>query len=104
MNIGRLNRRITFLVPTTAVDDAGGQVLTYTESKEVWATVRPVSAREQIESAQVAAIFDTVFTVRYEVTFDQTYRIQYGGREFDITGFREIGMREGWEITGRARR
>lgn len=71
-----------------------------------WAEKQDVSDSERIRAAQVGATITTRFRVYYSSTLeglDPTYQIRFGNRLYDVSGVKEIGRREGLEITATAR-
>lgn len=106
MEAGKLDRRVQFR-RFTLIDDGFAQVESWVDyGSAVWAERRLVSDREQVAAAQVAARITARFVVRWS---DRTGaitpkdRLICEGREYDITGVKEIGRREGVEITAAAR-
>ena len=106
MEAGKLDRRVQFR-RFTASDDGFAAVPSWADyGPPVWAERRFVSDREQIAAAQVAARITARFVVRWsDLTGAITPkdRLICEGREYDITGVKEIGRREGVEITAAAR-
>jgi SPP1 family predicted phage head-tail adaptor len=106
MEAGKLDRRVQFR-RFTLIDDGFAQVESWVDhGSAVWAERRLVSDREQVAAAQVAARITARFVVRWsDLTGAVTPkdRLICEGREYDITGVKEIGRREGVEITAAAR-
>ena len=106
MEAGKLDRRVQFR-RFTASDDGFATVQAWADyGLPVWAERRLVSDREQVAAAQVAASITARFLVRCsDLTGAITPkdRLICEGREYDITGVKEIGRREGVEITAAAR-
>lgn len=93
LNIGRLNRRITFLKRSDAKDALGQDTAKkFEDYKTVWATVAPLRGSEYWEARKVRS--DEVFkiTVRYKtwVTEDMRIRLQ-DGKVMDITSITDPG-------------
>lgn len=106
MDAGRLDRRITLRRATTSTDAFNESVFAWETLATVSAKVEPVSDGEQWRAGETLASKLTRFTIRYSTTVasvDPRDRIQYGGREWDIQGVKELGRREFLEITGAAR-
>ncbi len=97
---GRLDRKITIQELTTTNDEYGEPVESWSDLATVWAEVKQQSAREMWESGKVSEV-EMMFRIRYRSGIDTTNRISYDGDTYDITGVREIGRRDGLEITGR---
>lgn len=106
MDAGRLDRRITLRRATTTTDAFNESVFVWGTLATVSAKVEPVSDGEQWRAGETLASMLTRFTIRYSTTVssvDPRDRIQYGGREYDIQGVKELGRREFLEITAAAR-
>lgn len=102
MMSGRLDRRLTLQKPTTTTDDYGEEETTWNDYCEVWGSIQKQSGREMFEAGKLAEI-EILFRVRYLSEIDTTWRIQYDGKDFDITHIKEVGRRDGLEIAGRSR-
>jgi SPP1 family predicted phage head-tail adaptor len=106
MEAGNLDRRVQFR-RFTLIDDGFAQVESWVDyGSVVWAERRLVSDREQVAAAQVAARITARFLVRWSGltgAITPKDRLICEGREYDITGVKEIGRREGVEITAAAR-
>lgn len=103
---GRLNRRITIRRIVAAVPDGvGGKVQSWGDHATVWAEAKPISDGERwrAEQSQVTATATHRFLVRWGVGVTPLDRILFEGREFEISGVKEIGLRDGQEITAVAR-
>lgn len=102
MNAGKLDRRITINTTTTAQDNAGQPIATTVLLATVWAHVDQLRGREPFQGEQFNAQQLTVFTIRYRSDVDETMSIVHDGETYDIQSIREIGRREGLEITALA--
>ncbi|MGE4339153.1 MAG: phage head closure protein [Pigmentiphaga sp.] len=90
-----------------------GEPNSFNEANQQWrcfatvsAAVKPISDGERWRAAQVAADITTRFRIRYSkqvADLDPRDRIRFDGREYDIIGVKEIGRRQGLEITACAR-
>lgn len=107
MPAGKRDRRITIQRATITQDPGSGEnVETWATLATVWAEVVQVSDGERVRAAEVAASITTRFRILYSATVADVNpkdRISYGGRTFDVWGVKEIGFREGMEITAAAR-
>lgn len=103
---GKLDRRITIRRVVSETKNAvGGKVQTFGDLKTVWAQVKSISDGERwrAQELQVGAIATHRFTIRWGVGVTVLDRIRFDGREFEISGVKEIGRRVGQEITAVAR-
>ncbi|OGR95736.1 MAG: hypothetical protein A2V88_15960 [Elusimicrobia bacterium RBG_16_66_12] len=113
MRAGNLDRRIRFERATEAQDpDSGAPILTWdppAASYDCAAEVRPLRGQEYFAAQQFAAKADTLFRIRWPRGFetlpepDESVRLMYDGRIYNIQHVAEIGRREGLEILATAR-
>jgi SPP1 family predicted phage head-tail adaptor len=103
MNPGQLDRRIQFL-RATASDDGIAQDETFSNhGSRVWAQKKEISDGERWRAGEVAAHITARFVVRWSrFTAGITPKdcLVCEGRNYDITGIKEIEGRRQWlEIT-----
>lgn len=101
MRAGRLDRRITIQAVTRSRDSFGQASETWADLLTVWAAFKPVSASERFAAAQTIATQAATFSIRYRADLSLSpggHRIRFDGKNWNITGYSEIGRREGWEI------
>jgi SPP1 family predicted phage head-tail adaptor len=109
MKAGSLDRRIDILRHTaTGKDTMNAQVKTWAPitSEPIPAAKEDIRDGERFRASEQGATITTRFQVRWSpavADVDPTHRIQFDGREYDIAGVKEIGRREGLEITASAR-
>jgi SPP1 family predicted phage head-tail adaptor len=106
MHAGRLDRRITILRATTAANDFNELVQTWTDIATVWAEAKPVMDGEKIRAGETLALKSYRFTIRYSsdvADIDPRDRLTFDGRTYDVQNVKEVGRREGLEITATAR-
>lgn len=103
----RLDRKITLERFTYTTDPGSGeQVKTWSNLASVWASKRDVSDSERVASAEVSAEISTRFQIRWDSRWSDLNpkdRVGYDGRTYDIVGVKELGRREGLEISAIAR-
>ena len=85
MNIGDMRHRITILKPVNATDDNGFETETYENFKTVWASISNLHGREYFEAATSNAEKTVKFTIRYIDGIDNSMRISFGGKQYEIT-------------------
>lgn len=106
MQAGKLDRRITVQRNTPTVDGAGGEIAGWADLCTVWASKQDVRDVERAQAAAIGASITTRFQVRWSSitsTIDVEDRILFDGRAYDVKATKEIGRREGVEITAAAR-
>lgn len=106
IDAGRLDRRISILRATTAANAFNEKVETWSALVVVWAEAKPVLDGERQAAGQTLASKSIRFTIRHSTAVadvDPRDRIEFDGRTYDINGVKEIGRREGLEITATAR-
>lgn len=90
MEAGRLRWRVTIQHPTRTVSNTSGEKAvafgTNDADVTVWAEIKPVTAREQIQATQTQGIATHVITMRYRDDVTDQCRIKFGDRIFNITG------------------
>lgn len=103
---GSLDRRLKLYRRTTTTNALNEEAETFTLLATVWAKRTDVKDAEQVAAAQVGAEITARFLVRWSTTTETLTpmdRVTCEGREYEVTGRREIGRREGLEISAVAR-
>lgn len=105
MRSGDLDKIIDLLTPTRALDEYGGEEVTWVPLT-VWAKRDDVGGRESIRGGQVAAEIESLFTIRDPGTaISAEMRVRHGGVEFDVAKIARTGRgrAEGFELLCRSR-
>lgn len=101
-----LDRRVQFR-RAGLVDDGYTSVEAWANhGAPVSASKKDVSDRERMAAMEVSATITTRFQVRYSAFtagITPKDRLVCEGREYDITGIKEVGRRVGFEMTANAR-
>jgi len=106
MDAGPLDRRIVIQRASTSTDAFNEPVETFADLATVWASAKPVRDSERLANGQTLADISYRFVIRYSSTVADVNpkdRITFDDRTFDINAVKEIGRREGLEITATAR-
>jgi SPP1 family predicted phage head-tail adaptor len=90
MSIGEMKHRITFLRITQVLNENGFESEISQEYKTVWAAVSNPNGREFFAAAQVNAQNTVKFKVRYLAGLDQSMKILFQGKTYDITAIDNI--------------
>lgn len=100
---GELDRRITVERAHVVTNALGREDRLWAPLATVWAKADPISDGERWRAAEVAADATIRFTVLWGLGVTAKDRIIHGGRTYGILGVKEIGRREGQEITATGR-
>lgn len=106
MDHGARNRMVQFRRAAQVFDGLSTTDVWSDYGDAVWASKSDISDGERWRAGAVAANITTRFSVRYSgfaATITPVDRLTCEGREYDISGVKEIGRREGFEITAAAR-
>lgn len=103
---GDLDRRVQFRRAVLVDDGIASKLQFANHGSPVWASKLDVSDGERYRAAEVQAVVTTRFRVRWSAftaAITPKDRLVCEGRDYDITGIKEIGRREYVEITAAAR-
>ncbi len=106
LRAGDLDRRITIERSTETRDGLNNPVKTWLPIATVWASKSDVSDSERVASQEVGAEIGTRFRIRRSrqvADINPKDRVIFEGRRYDISAVKEIGRREGLEISAVAR-
>lgn len=103
---GKRDRRLKLQRAHTQKNSLNEDVHTWVTLATVWAEKLDVSDGERVQAAEVGANLTTRFRILYSSTvadLNPRDRCVLGTLVFDIVGVKELGRREGLEITANAR-
>ena len=103
LEAGKLDRRIRVQRATATTDALGTEVQAWADLSEVPASVEWVRDSERFRAAEVSAGVEVRFVVRWGLGVTVEDRVLYDGRVWEISAVKEIGRREGQEISAAAR-
>lgn len=106
MEAGKLDRRIQILRASKTTNSLNEEIETWPVLTTVWAAKRDVSDGERMRAQEVEAEITTRFTLRWSsavADVNPKDRVLYAGKTYDIFSVKEIGRRDGIEITATAR-
>ena len=86
---GTLKHRLTLEIPVETPDGAGGVARAYEAGPRLWASMTPVSAREQVIAAANGATVTHRIITRAGPEITTRHRLRKGARVFSITAVRE---------------
>lgn len=88
--IGEMREPVAVLTPSTTKDESGGEVITYTQGEMLFAAIRPLGSREQVQYGQVNAMISLVMFMHYQdaVSVDDGTRIRNleTAEEYEVVG------------------
>ncbi|MFC7515092.1 phage head closure protein [Herbaspirillum sp. GCM10030257] len=93
MDAGKFNRRITIQQPAVSRGSRGGAVDTWMDwKKDIWAKVTPLSGTERrgTEHGGEVAEARTEFIIRYRPGVDETMRVLYKGKFYNIKHVKDL--------------
>ena len=96
----RLDRIIEVQRRAVIRDSFGGEIETWAEVDTIWAAVNQTGADEAFrnESNRDQATRDARMTIRWRDDIDETMRVIYDERAWDIRGIAELGFRRHLEL------
>lgn len=95
MNVGKLNKRITFMGVTQENDEYGDHP-TRSSIRTVWANVKAVRGGEYYEAQRIRPELTYKITCRWFNTITPDMTIDYEGREFQIVDVIDIDEEHTW--------
>lgn len=84
MNIGSLRHRISIQKPVKQKDELNQSTLNWVDFKRVWSRMITLKGKEYIAAAATKSENTVRFVVRYTKDIDESMRILYKGRVFEI--------------------
>jgi len=90
MGIGEMRHRITFQRVTPSVNENGFESEVPQDYKTVWAEASNLSGKEYFSAAQVNEENTVKFTIRFLEGLDQTMKILFQGKAYNITAIDDI--------------
>lgn len=93
MNIGDMRHRITLQKKVDVTDADGFTTQQWQDVATVWAAVENLHGREYWEAASVQAENTVKFTIRFRPDVEQTMRILFKGKVYNILSIDNIKYR-----------
>ncbi len=84
--VDRLNKRIKIQAKTNNNDGFGGYLETWSDSKILWAEIRPVSNLDSFRGKRIEEKITHIITIRHYAPLTTQHRIKYKNRIFGIVG------------------
>jgi SPP1 family predicted phage head-tail adaptor len=89
MRAGNLRHRVILQSPGGVIDEFGERETTWTDVATVWASIDPLSVREQFLAQQAQSITTHKVKFRYDSSLsviNASWRVKFGTRVFVIDG------------------
>lgn len=99
LGAGSLDQRIQILEPQITFNAFNEPIESFSTLMEISAMQRDVSAGEAFRAQEIGAQLTDRFTIRWSPrtsAIDPRYRVQFRGRQYNITGVRERQDRDRW--------
>lgn len=106
MDAGNLDRWLTLRQRVVATNALNEDEATFVDLARVRASKKDLSDGEKVRAQQVGSEITTRFQIRWSVNWSALNpkdRVECEGREYEVVGVKELGRREGIEITANAR-
>jgi len=106
LSAGKMDRKIVLQRFTETFDSYNESVKTWATLATRWASYEPISDGERLRSSETAATLSARFVIRYSsavATLNPKDRLTFDGTTYEIVHVKELGRREGLEITAGAR-
>lgn len=106
MRAGNLDRWLTLQQRVVATNALNEDEETFVDLARVRASKKDLSDGEKVRAQQVGSEITTRFQIRWSVNWSALNpkdRVECEGREYEVVGVKELGRREGIEITANAR-
>lgn len=84
LDVGRLNKRITFVKLVESVDQLGQDRQDWKDDRSVWATVKALRGGEYYDAQRIRPELTYKITTRYHPGITPDMKIRYCGRMFEI--------------------
>lgn len=97
-----LDRQIRIERKVSARDGFGGETIAYQLRAEVWAAVIYTRGREAFLSGQPTPANDIEFRVRWRADVEETDRVVFEGKAYDIQYLAEMGRRRKLRILAKS--
>lgn len=89
-SIGNMRRRLTVQFKTETANGSGGLTRSWSTQATVWGNIQPARAEKKMGAWKLTHIVTHKIYTRFRTDIDQTMRIVYGSRVFQIHGVLDI--------------
>lgn len=84
MRAGELRHQVILQTPTPTRDSYGAEIVTWTDTATVWASIEPLRGREYWEAQKINAEISHKIRMRYREGVKPNMRLKFGSRIFEI--------------------
>lgn len=100
MQVADLDTRIIIKSKTATLNEVGGEVITWSTVRAVWAQKRYKPSKEFYRSGRTFGEESVLFVIRYMGNVDVTMRVEHGSTVYNITNVNHSDDRKSWtELT-----
>ena len=93
MRIGKMRQRVTIQARASTQSGTGQPTGAWSTVATAWASIEPLSGREQLAAQAAQSETTHRVTMRYRSGITTKMRISFGGRLFNITSVRSLEER-----------
>ena len=90
-DIGQLDRQVTIKAPTVTVSGNGERVNSWATYATRWAAIEYTGGGEMISDDMAVINNEVKFTIRYDSSVNEKYRVSYRSKEYEIRNIQEVG-------------
>ena len=92
MNIGKLNKRLSFMKLMDVTDDMGQSKKKLGQICEVWGSLYPVRGTEFYEIQNIQSKITHKCYIRYRADIDSNCLIEYQGKQYSIQSVIDVDL------------
>ena len=96
MQIGDLNKRVTWQYKTRVPDGLGGFTDVWVDACTTWAAIWPVSAKEVVTANSISMTVSHRIRIRYRSAFKSSWRGKFGDKFYAIVSIINPNMGNEW--------
>ncbi|WP_215225858.1 phage head closure protein [Echinicola shivajiensis] len=98
-----LRYKISIFSYTESKNSVGQIIKTKTHYQDFWASKYQWQNREKYENNQLIESNVIIFKTYYDENINTSYLIEFEGVEYNIKGVKELGYKDGLEITAQSK-
>jgi SPP1 family predicted phage head-tail adaptor len=98
MQSAKMDNKVTIFSRVETQNEYGELILTDSMKASVWANVVPIGGKETWMAQQIVPEAKFKMLIRYRDDLDETDKVLFQGKEYDIAYIAQIGRKEGLEV------